>query len=94
LWIATFRVTVWVTIACEQAQKGIQIRHSQDSCLDDGRNVLLRNVAIRTASTIKNSTKWGTIKNNTKWGTKKQPCSHPIHSLGIRLATLLDVGAL
>jgi hypothetical protein len=42
--------------------------------LDDGRNVLSRNVTIRAASTIKNS---------TKWGTKKQPCNHPIHSSGI-----------
>jgi hypothetical protein len=47
--------------------------------------MLSRNIAIRTANTI---------ENNTKWGTKKQTCSHPIHSLGIRPATSLDVGAL
>jgi hypothetical protein len=29
--------------------------------LDDGRNVLSRNIAIRTANTIKNSTKWQTV---------------------------------
>jgi len=53
--------------------------------LDDGRNLLSRNIAIKTASTI---------KNNTKWGTKKQPCSHPIHSPGIRPGHLVGCGGI